>query len=28
MLTSLDGVTVDLYRWEVLSVLQRANKLK
>ena len=26
MLTSLDGVTVDLYRWEVLHVLARANK--
>ncbi|WP_413705898.1 hypothetical protein [Ralstonia sp. Ralssp110] len=28
MLTSLDGVTVDLYRWEVLHVLARANKQK
>jgi len=28
VLTSLDGVTVDLYRWEVLHVLARANKQK
>ena len=28
MLSSLDGVIVDLYRWEVLHVLARANKLK
>ena len=28
MLSSLDGVIVDLYRWEVLHVLARANKQK
>lgn len=28
MLTTLDGVTVDLYRWEVLQVLDRVNRKK
>lgn len=28
MLSALDGVTVDLFRWDVLSVLQRANRKK
>ncbi len=28
ILSALDGVTVDLFRWDVLSVLQRANRKK
>lgn len=28
ILSSLDGVTVDLFRWDVLYVLARANKQK
>ena len=28
ILSSLDGVTVDLFRWDVLHVLARANKQK
>ena len=28
MLSSLDGVQIDLYRWEVLHVLERANQQK
>lgn len=28
MLTTLDGVTVYLYRWEVLQVLDRVNRKK
>ncbi|MEV8472702.1 hypothetical protein [Ralstonia sp. UNC404CL21Col] len=28
ILSSLDGGTVDLFRWDVLSVLQRANRKK
>ena len=28
MLTTLEGVLVDLYRWEILRVLERANPKK
>lgn len=28
MLTTLEGVLVDLYRWEILRVLERANQQK